>query len=61
KPVAETKDPAIATWNLNTPTPLRLATGENGPLHGNMRDVQILRSALSDKHILQLKNASPPN
>ena len=59
KPVAETKDPAIATWNLDPPAPLRLATGENGPLHGNMRDVQIHTRELSAPELVKLSAIHP--
>ena len=59
KPVAEAKDPAIAHWNLDTNTPLRLATGENGPLHGVMRQVQIHTTELSDSDLAKLAKVPP--
>ena len=59
KPVAETKDPAITTWNLDTPAPIRIGSGENGPLHGNMRDVQIHTRELSAPELVKL-SAIPP-
>jgi hypothetical protein len=59
KPVAETKDPAIAGWNLDPTTPLRLGTGENGPFHGQMREVQIHTMALSESDLAGLSVVRP--
>jgi hypothetical protein len=59
KPVAETKDPAIAGWKLDPTTPLRLGTGENGPLHGQMREVQIHTMALSESDLAGLSVVRP--
>ena len=40
-------------------TPLRLGTGENGPLNGQMREVQIHARALSESDLARLSVVRP--
>lgn len=57
--VAEAAGFDALTWNLDSKAPLRLGTGMNGPLNGQLRDLRIHLSALSNTKIQALAASRP--
>ena len=57
--VAETIAPDAGSYLLDSPAPLRLGRGMNGPLHGRLADVRIYRRHLSDDEIQSLASMRP--
>lgn len=57
--VAQTTPVTEDDYNLSAAAPLRLGTGMNGPLHGNLADVRIYRRVLSVEEITSLAASRP--
>jgi len=57
--VAETRAPDVAGYCLDSAAPLRLATGMNGPLNGQLADLRLYQRALNAAEIQALAARRP--